>query len=206
MLRRSAPLPTSARIQSAGPAERDQPGRAAHDPILSSNDVSISGQDLADLAAEIDATPPDLRLGIHVQGLPDRRKQIGHKQSSNRGSRTRDACASWYRSVGGRRITGTSTHGNEGTNGEVVAAGLRIAYAAVVRGLGDLEYRRADRQPRARRRHRFMGSATVLGCQAGCVDPPWRAVPEHGVEDDQELAHAGGEREFLGFAAGAQAV
>ena len=34
---------------------------------------------------------------------------------------------------------------------------------------------------------------------------PWRAVAEHGVEDDQELAHSGGERELLGFATGAQA-
>jgi hypothetical protein len=28
----------------------------------------------------------------------------------------------------------------------------------------------------------------------------WLAVPEDGVEGDQELAHRGGERELLGFA------
>ena len=35
---------------------------------------------------------------------------------------------------------------------------------------------------------------------------PWLAVPEDGVEDDQELAHGGGERELLGFAGGDQAL
>jgi hypothetical protein len=33
----------------------------------------------------------------------------------------------------------------------------------------------------------------------------WLAIPKHGVEDDQELAHGGGERELLGFARGKQA-
>jgi hypothetical protein len=35
---------------------------------------------------------------------------------------------------------------------------------------------------------------------------PWLAIPEHGVEDDQELAHGGGERELLRFAGGEQAA
>ncbi len=63
---------------------------------------------------------------------------------------------------------------------------------------------------------RFWGNGVIWGNGNGVSDclgkssclwcAPWLAIPEHGVEDDQELAHGGGERELLGFAGRDQAL
>jgi hypothetical protein len=59
--------------------------------------------------------------------------------------------------------------------------------------------------PTARKATARKGVSDCLGRSSWLWCAPWYAVPEHGVEDDQQLAHGSGERELLGFAGGDQA-
>jgi hypothetical protein len=53
-------------------------------------------------------------------------------------------------------------------------------------------------------RHAYVSDCLGRSSWSWCA--PWRAVPEHGVEDDQQLAHGGSQRELLGFAGGEQTL
>ena len=55
-------------------------------------------------------------------------------------------------------------------------------------------------------RKKEKGVSDCLGLSSWVGCPPWGSVPEHGIEDDQELAHGGSQRELLGFPTGEQAL